>query len=125
MLIYFASRIMLKKDRDFLVRAQAVTEKYEARLDELTAKVELSQKSLLRADRMSFSKFMDFMDLSDRLDRLFSEYIAHTDRMEQLTDKLREERALNAMCADANRLAGTDGANFWTKAGKVIEEQAE
>ena len=113
---------MDKKDRDFLVRAQAVTERYEARLDALAEKITSMEGSELR---WSYAALMEFITLDNRLTRLLNEYHAHIARVEHLTEQLRSERALNALVTDANRLAGTDGANFFTKTRKVIEEQAK
>ena len=33
--------------------------------------------------------------------------------------------ALTRLCAEANKLAGMDGANFFTKAGKIFQNQQE
>ena len=121
-LIYFASRTMDKKDRDFLVRSQAVTGNYEARLSELTEKITTMEESALRG---SFAAVMAFITLDNRLTRLLNESHAHKKRVKRLTEQLRSERALNSLCTDANRLAGTDGANFFTKVGNVIKEQAD
>lgn len=113
---------MKKKDRDFLVRAQAVTENYERRIDELTEKITSIGESDLRGN---VSAYINYMELTERLDRLMDEYFEHHKRYERLTEQLKNERALNSLCTDANKLAGVAGGNFWTRAGRGVEAPAD
>lgn len=109
---------MDKADRDFLVRADRVSDNYQQRITQLTETI---------ADAaISGSGWTDVLQLlykSERLEALQAEYEAHTARLEKLREQHQNEQAINQLCAEANKLAGTDGANFFTKAGKAFQEE--
>ena len=110
------------KDRNFLARADAVTANYRQRIAELQAEVENEQAAVIFGEGLPL---LDVLDKMERLEKLQAEYIAHTTRITELREQQRKVHELNRLCADANKLAGTDGANFWTKAGKAIKEKAD
>ena len=108
------------KDRNFLARADTVTANYQHRIIELEKTLERQLLvSLLDVSRVN----LDGLNTVDRLEKLQAEYTAHTHRVTELREQQRQTQAFNTLCADANKLAGTDGANFFTKAGKVFENQ--
>lgn len=109
------------KDRNFLARAESVTVNYQQRIAALQAEVELEQITYLLDG--GISRMRNALDKMDRLEALQAEYTAHTECVTELREQHRKTQALNKLCADANKLAGTDGANFWTKAGKVFKEE--
>lgn len=110
------------KDRNFLARADTVTAKYQHRIIELEETLERQLlASLLDVSRVN----LDVLNKMDRLEKLQAEYTAHTQRVTKLREQQRQTQAFNQLCADANKLAGTDGANFFTKAGKVFENEQE
>ena len=114
---------MDRKDRDFLKRAERVTANYQRRIAKLRERIAESEATLL------FGSVTDLIEGLKKLERykvLQAEYHAHTQRVAELTEQHRRAQALNTLCADANKLAGTDGANFSTKAGLVLKgEQNE
>ena len=112
---------MDRKNRDFLKRADRVTENYQRRITALQAEVEQEQISYLLDG--GISRMRNALDKMGRLEALQAEYTAHTERVTELREQHRKTQALNKLCADANKLAGTDGANFFTKAGKVFKEE--
>ena len=110
------------KDRNFLARADAVTANYQRRIIELQETLERQ----LRASLLDVSCVNhDVLNKMDRLEKLQAEYTAHTHRVAELREQQRQTQAFNKLCADANKLAGTDGANFFTKAGKIFENKQE
>ena len=110
------------KDRNFLARADAVTANYQHRIIELQETLERQLRaSLLDVSRVN----LDVLNKMDRLEKLQAEYTAHSLRVLELREQQRQTQAFNKLCADANKLAGTDGANFFTKAGKVFENKQE
>ena len=112
---------MNAKDRIFLARADAVTTNYQRRITAIQSEVEQEQITYLLDG--GISRMRNALDKMDRLEALQSEYTAHTERVTELREQHRKTQALNKLCADANKLAGTDGANFFTKAGKVFKEE--
>ena len=104
-------------ERVFLSRAEAVTEKkrmriahYEQQLQDLTAQLQQGD----------MSKLMQILKILTKLERTQAEQDAHTQKVNQLRAKQQTDRSVTRLCADANTIAGTDGANFFTKAGKVF-----
>lgn len=61
--------------------------------------------------------------MGDRLQALEAEQEHHQQRVSKLREQQRQTAEFNRLCADANRLAGTDGANFWTKATNAYKAQ--
>jgi len=104
-------------ERVFLSRAEAVTEKkrthathYEQQLQSLIA--ELHQGDM--------SKLMQILKIATKLEKTQAEQDAHAQKVNELRAKQQTDRSVIRLCADANTIAGTDGANFFTKAGKVF-----
>ena len=105
-------------ERVFLSRAAAVTEKkrtrtahYEQQLQDLTA--ELQHGDVLKVS-------MQILKILTKLESTQAQQDAHTQKVNQLRAKQHADRSVTRLCADANTIAGTDGANFFTKAGKVF-----
>lgn len=111
---------MQKADRDFLVRADRVSENYQHRISQLT---ETIADTALSAS--GWADLVQLLDRCQRLEALQAEHEAHTARVKKLRQQRHHEQAINKLCAEANKLAGTDGANFFTKAGKVFKNQQE
>ena len=107
---------MDKRDRDFLIRADRVSQNYRRRITALQAEVNAQSITMGTPQEM-----VDTLQKLKRLTALQAEYEAHTARVREPREEHRQRQALNRLCRDANRLAGTDGANFFTKAGKVLE----
>ena len=104
-------------ERLFLSRAEAVTEKkrmrtahYEQQLQDLIA--ELQQGDI--------SKLRQILEILTKLESTQVEQNTHTQKVNHLRAKQHADRSVTRLCADANAIAGTDGANFFTKAGKVF-----
>ena len=116
---------MEKKDRDFLVRANRVSENYERRIAKLRERIAESEATLLFGGDVGLSELLETLDKLDRYKALQAEYQAHTQRVAELREQHRRAQALNKLCADANKLAGTDGANFSTKAGLVLKGEPD
>ena len=110
---------MERKDSDFLVRADRVTANYRQRIAKLVDA--LSRDPTPDGWRV----FIDWLDKIGRLDKLIDEQALHAQRIMELREQQRQKTELNRLCADANKLAGTDGANFWTKAGNAVKEKAD
>ena len=109
-------------ERVFLARAEAVTEKkrtraahYEQQLQALTAE----------RQRGDVSKTMQILKIATKLQSTQAQQEAHTEKVNALRAKQHSVRSVIRLCADANTIAGTDGANFFTKAGKIFENQQE
>ena len=109
-------------ERAFLSRAEAVSEKkrtraahYEQQLQGLIA--ELQQGHL--------SKVAQILKILTKLEKTNAEQETHAQKVNALRAKQQTVRSVIRLCADANTIAGTDGANFFTKAGKVFENQQE
>jgi len=105
---------MLMRDRMFLARSQRVAENLERRSQILTEK---ALTAALSAENSNAGRFREFIE---KLESLQAEREAHTARHNALLEIQQTERDIINLCADANKLAGTDGANFFTKAGKVF-----
>ena len=112
---------MEKRDRDFLVRADRVTANYERRITALAEEITEIEKALTLDD--NFQACIDALKKVERYTELQEAYDAHRQRVSRLQEQHKQRQALNTMCADANKLSGTDGLNFWTKASKFFKEQ--
>ena len=105
-------------ERAFLARAEAVTEKkrtraahYEQQLQDLIA--ERQPGDISKVSRQ-------ILKTLTQLEKTEAEQAAHTQKVDALRAKQQTDKAVIRLCAEANKLAGTDGANFFTKAGKVF-----
>ena len=108
-------------ERVFLSRAEAVTEKkrtraahYEQQLQDLLS--ELQPGDISKGSRQ-------LLKTLTQLEKTEAEQAAHTQKVDALRAKQHTDRAVIRLCAEANKLAGTDGANFFTKAGKVFTDE--
>lgn len=111
---------MTPSDRQFLKRAKHVTEHHKARVERLYA---LWIEAYFAADAGGLKALLAMLDAAEQLDEAQTAQEQHAERLAKLNQqRLRDER-LNQLCADANTLAGCDGANFWTQAGKVFEQK--
>ena len=104
-------------ERVFLSRAEAVTEKkrtrtahYQQQLHDLTTQLQHGDLSQLQ----------QILEILTKLERIQSQQETHIQKVTQLRAKQQSDRSIIRLCADANAIAGTDGANFFTKAGKVF-----
>ena len=106
-------------ERVFLARAEVVTEKkrtraahYEQQLQDLIAELQ-------PGDISKVSKPASENPDATRKNR--SRTGCPTPRKPtHYVPKQHTDQAIIRLCAEANKLAGTDGANFFTKAGKVF-----
>ena len=105
-------------ERAFLARAEAVTEKkrtraahYEQQLQDLIA--ERQPGDISKVSRQ-------ILKILTHLEKTEVEQAAHAQKANALRAKQQTDKAVIRLCAEANKLAGTDGANFFTKAGKVF-----
>ena len=115
------------KDRNFLARANKVSENYKKRIDKIKAdlidlSVTLDLSVSLQSDE-NISLFIEYFEKENRLERLEKEQAEHQDRVTELKEQAKKTASLNSFCAEANRLAGFNGINFWTKAGKIFTEE--
>ena len=104
-------------ERVFLSRAEAVTEKKRTRPAHYEQQLQILIAELQRGD---VSKAMQILKIAMKLERTQAEQDAHAQKVNELRAKQQADQAVIRLCADANTIAGTDGANFFTKAGKVF-----
>ena len=105
-------------ERVFLSRAEAVTEKKRTRAAHYKQQLQDLITQLQRGDVSKVS--MQILKILTKLERIQAEQDAHTQKVSELRAKQRADQVVIRLCADANTIAGTDGANFFTKAGKVF-----
>ena len=110
-------------ERVFLSRAKAVSKKkrtraahYEQQLQGLIAELQWGDVSKVS---------MQILKILTKLEKTHAEQDVHAQKVNALRAKQHADQAVIRLCADANTIAGTDGANFFTKAGKVFENQQE
>ena len=109
-------------ERVFLSRAEAVTEKKRTRTAHYEQLLQVLTAELQRGD---VSKLMQILKIATKLERIQAQQDAHAQKVNELRAKQQTDQAVIRLCADANAIAGTDGANFFTKAGKVFENEQE
>ena len=109
---------LTEAERVFLSRAETVTEKKRTR----TAHYEQQLQSLIaELQRGDLSKTMQILKIATKLERTYTQQDAHAQKVNQLRAKQHADRSvIRLWVSDANTIAGTDGANFFTKAGKVF-----
>lgn len=105
-------------ERVFLSRAEAVTEKKRTRTAHYKQQLQDLIAELQHGDVSKVS--MQILKILTKLEKTQAEQDAHTQKVNQVRAKQHADRSVIRLCADANRIAGTDGANFFTKAGKVF-----
>ena len=110
-------------ERAFLSRAEAVSKKkrtraahYEQQLQDLIAELQWGDISKIS---------MQILEIATKLEKIQAQQNAHAQKVNALRAKQQTDQAVIRLCADANTIAGTDGANFFTKAGKVFENEQE
>lgn len=104
-------------ERVFLSRAEAVTEKKRTRAAHYEQQLQSLIAELQRGD---VSKTMQILKIATQLEKTYAQQDAHAQKVNTLRAKQHADRSVIRLCADANTIAGTDGANFFTKAGKVF-----
>lgn len=104
-------------ERVFLARAAAVTEKKRTRAAHYKQQL---QDLIAERQPGDLSKAMQILKIATKLARTQDAQEAHTKKVNALRAKQRTDQTVIRLCAEANKLAGTDGANFFTKAGKVF-----
>ena len=108
---------IIEAERVFLSRAEAVTEKKRTRTAHYEQQLQVLKAELQRGD---VSKLMQILKIATKLERIQAQQDAHAQKVNELRAKQYADRSVSRLCADANTIAGTDGANFFTKAGKVF-----
>ena len=114
---------LTEAERVFLSRAEAVTEKKRMRAAHYEQQLQALTAELQRGDVSKVS--MQILKIATKLENTHAELDAHAQKVNALRAKQQTVRSVIRLCADANTIAGTDGANFFTKAGKVFENQQE
>ena len=104
-------------ERVFLSRAEAVTEKKRTRAAHYKQQL---QDLIAERQPGDISKVMQILKIATKLARTQAAQEIHTEKVNALRAKQRTDQTVIRLCAEANKLAGTDGANFFTKAGKVF-----
>ena len=105
-------------ERVFLSRAEAVAEKKRARAAHYEQQLQDLLSELQPGDISKVSR--QVLKILTQLEKTGVEQAAHTQKASALRVKQQTDQAVIRLCAEANKLAGTDGANFFTKAGKVF-----
>ena len=110
-------------ERVFLLRAEAVSEKKRTRAAHYQQQLHVLIAELQWGDVSKVS--MQILKIATKLERTLDERETHAQKVNELRAKQQTVRSVIQLCADANTIAGTDGANFFTKAGKVFENEQE
>ena len=105
-------------ERVFLSRAETVTEKKRTRAAHYEQQLQNLIAELQRGDASKV--FMQILKIAAKLEKTYAQREAHLQKVNELRAKQHADRSVIRLCADANTIAGTDGANFFTKAGKVF-----
>ena len=104
-------------ERVFLSRAEAVTEKKRTRATHYEQQL---QDLIAQRQPGDISTAMQILKIATKLEKTYAQQEAHTQKVNALRAKQQTDQAIIRLCAEANKLAGTDGANFFTKAGKIF-----
>lgn len=110
-------------ERVFLSRAEAVREKKRTRAAHYEQQLHGLIAELQHGDVLKVSK--QILKISTKLEKTHAELDAHAQKVNTLRTKQQTDQAVTRLCTDANTIAGTDGANFFTKAGKVFDNEQE
>lgn len=113
---------MERKDRAFLNRAAKVSENYQKRIDTLFQKAEDLRNKICHNEFEAAQVKIKYYSVLTQWNELNLELEAHTEKVRMLRDQQQHTDMINQLCQDANRLAGTDGANFFQKCSKIFEE---
>ena len=109
-------------ERVFLARAAAVTENKRTRATHHEQQLQDLMAELQPGD---VSKLKQILNIATKIESIHAQQDAHAEKVNSLRAKQQSDRTVIRLCADANNIAGTDGANFFTKAGKVFDNQQE
>lgn len=110
-------------ERAFLARAEAVTEKKRTRAAHYQQQLHILAAKLQPGNRSKVS--IQILKIATKLQNTQAQLDAHAEKVNTLRAKQHADRSVIRLCAEANTIAGTDGANFFTKAGKIFENQQE
>ena len=110
-------------ERVFLSRAEAVTEKKRTRAAHYEQQLQVLIAELQWGDVSKVS--MQILKIATKLEKTQAERETHAQKVNELRAKQQADQTVIRLCADANTIAGTEGANFFTKAGKVFENEQE
>ena len=108
-------------ERVFLSRAEAVTNKKRTRAAHYEQQLRVLIAGLQPRNMANVSK--QILKIATQLEKIEAEQEAHAQKVNELQAKQQTEQAVTRLCTEANKLAGTDGANFFTKAGKIFDNQ--
>ena len=110
-------------ERIFLSRAEAVIENKRARAAHYEQQLQVLIAELQPGNIAKISK--QILKIATQLEKTEAEQEAHAQKVNELRAKQQTKQAVTRLCAEANKIAGTDGANFFTKAGKIFQNQQE
>ena len=110
-------------ERIFLSRAEAVIENKRARAAHYEQQLQVLIAELQPGNIAKVSK--QILKIATQLKKTEAEQEAHAQKVNELRAKQQTKQAVTRLCAEANKIAGTDGANFFTKAGKIFQNQQE
>ena len=108
-------------ERAFLARAAAVTEKKRTRAAHYQQQLQNLTAELQTGDIAKVAK--QILKINAKLESIQAQQETHEQKVNQLRAKQHADRSVTRLCANANAIAGTDGANFFNKAGKIFENQ--
>ena len=94
---------MVAKDRNFLARADKVSENYKKRIDKIKADI-MDLSVSLQSDENT-SLFIEVFKKENQLEHLEKEQAEHQDRLTELKEQAKKTASLNSFCAEVNRLA--------------------
>ena len=110
---------MENKDRRFLSSADLVRENYKRRITTLKERYHSAATDCLMQIG-GIDHTLETLDLAVKLDALQTEAEQHQQRVRTLREQQRKSAEINKLCAEANKLSGTDGLNFWKQAGRAL-----
>ena len=110
-------------ERVFLSRAEAVIEKKRTRAAHYEQQLQVLIAELQPGNMSKVSE--QILKIATQLEKTEAEQEAHAQKVNELRAKQHAVRSVTRLCAEANKLAGTDGANFFTQAGKVFQNPQE
>ena len=108
-------------ERVFLSRAETVVEKKRTRAAHYEQQLRVLIAGLQPRNMAKVAK--QILKIATQLEKTEAEQEAHAQKVNELRAKQQTEQAVTRLCTEANKLAGTDGANFFTKAGKIFDNQ--
>ena len=100
-------------ERVFLARAEAVTEKKRTRAAHYEQQLLVLMAELQPGDISKVSR--QLLKILTQLEKTEVEQAAHAQKVDALRAKQHTDQTVIRLCTESNKLAGTDGANFFTK----------